>query len=94
MKAPWRRGPSRADRLITVARVDNDTNQVRRGGTRYARVATHSGKVAHLMHPLQGVMCPDMRDWPADQWQPAPPTLPLHGRCAIAAGISEEEAAS
>ena len=92
MRAPWRRGPSKAERLITVASLDNDTNQVRHGGVRYARVATGSGKVAHLMHPTQGVLCPDMRDWPADTWHPAAPSLPLHGRCAIAAGISGEEA--
>ena len=82
------------ENLLTIGRLDNDTNQVQHGGTRFARVATRSGKVAHLMHPTKGVLCPDMRDWPADQWQAAPPSLPLHGRCAVAAGISQSEVVS
>ena len=55
------------------------------------RVCTSAGKTAHLRHPVRGVLCSDMHDWPASVWLPAPESLPLHHRCELAARAADGE---
>ncbi len=76
MRAPWRRGPSRLERELVQAGLEDAMARAEAEQSGYRHVRTPQGRTAHLQQAPPGVLC----GW-RGPWQPADPSLPVCRTC-------------
>lgn len=81
MKAPWRRGPSRLEKVLAKHDLTEAMGRAEAAVPVFAAQSRHvragQGFVAHLDHPVLGILC----GWKSAGWTEVAPSLRVCRMC-------------